>query len=209
MVVTLQRCAIAFPNFNYLAGEVYMNVQYVDYLEDGQTYVNSQYTELRQLALLNQLNPDWKWLSESGTDQNFSLQSGDNSVMLGGKPLLSAELNLQVSRNAKIDKWYGSSSFSILGVANFGNQDGPAGPAIFINNAAQLLHPPDNFYNKLYITLKPGVRGDVLVTPIAPYPYIGLAVYPSGEPAYWTPWTLPEDLGMQEGKLYPILYPPP
>ena len=209
MTLSIERLAVAVPFFYYNAGQIVMNVEYVDYLVDDATPYNTQFQELRNLALANQQNPDWKWLSEAGTDVTYTLEQGDNSAQIHGLPLLSAELDLTVEPTAKIDKWYGASSFGIYGVANWGTGEGPAAPALFINSPAQILHPPDNYYSKLFITLKPGVRGSVVVTPIAPYPYILVGTYPSGDPAFWAPFEFPPNLGMQPGTAYPCLYPPP
>lgn len=209
MALGLERLAIAIPYFFYDAGSIVMEISYVDYLVDSGTFIDTKYQEILRVAMANQANPDWKWLSEAGTEVTYSLQSGDNSCSITGRPLLAAQLTLEVNANAKIDRWYGSSSFGIYGVAFWGTSDGPAGPAIFINNPAQLLHPPDNFYNKLFITLKPGVRGSVEITPIAPYPYILVATYPTDEDPYWSPYSFPVGLGMQAGMAYPVAYPPP
>ena len=178
------------------------------YSVDDLTFESTQYDELNKWAWANHQNPDWLWMTEPEEEETQGIQSDQVHTLAGDLPIIAARITLNTNQAGYIDRWYGSSNFRCLGVAMWGNGEDPSNGAIFLDRPLVSLQAPNYTYTSLYILLKPGVTGNVLLTPHARYPFIGSAVYPSGDDPYWAAWNYPRYLGLREGKLYAGTPPP-
>jgi hypothetical protein len=205
----LERVGVLYPTLDAADQVLDQRIRYCNFLVDETTFVSEQFDNLLQMAIINHQNPDWTFFQSAEEQKNITLRPGDQQFDVNGQPLAYAQLNLRANPNAKIDHWYGSSKFGIYGVAFFGTSLGPSTPAIFLNTPTIMIDAPTPDYPWLFVTLKPGVFGDGYIQPIAPYPYMQIATYPSGEDPIWLEYGYPVSLGIQSGKGYPTTVPVP
>ena len=207
--LSLIRKWLAMPFFGGQDEPIRFETVPLTFISDQDNYQTTWNTELVKYAWLNHHNPDWRFLSDPLLNSYFYCGGGEGVYNYQEYAINVVELEVQVNRNAHIDKWYGTPDVANYGMAWLGDEKAPCSPTFFINKLRQLIHSPEPFYTHLYLSLKPGVSISGIITAIAPYPFVCIAFYPSEGDAYWSPYEMPTFLGVTPGQFYPPLQKPP
>lgn len=142
------------PNTNtikYIAG----NTQGCDG-ENG-TNPTVQSAQYLTLALLNKLNPDWKYATQG---LPITIPSVTGEILIPISHVVGVQFNL-ISAPAAVDYWWGSSQFARFGICTVVTNFVYQLPVQYLNFQSGIIEFEDQAQDSVYLNLPKGVTANI------------------------------------------------